>query len=276
MMAIVITQASKELTFSGMNDLGIAKGFDLQFTQADKSRTLHLCLGKEDNRVLVTGTTPMTRQAAVLKAIDDLGQWAQPIKIWLVGEKTGGGSVHSPVVDFITHVKPLYGKLTIGDFASADPALTYPGNGSGRVLSHEMNGRYYFEYGGLFERNDKYRGFDCTTFPMALLSIAKLPSPGYGKQLCTAVGAVECGLEQMSSKALSGKFKEDSIPRGLYILFSAAHVMLYNSDINTLYEFNFGGFKKTPAAQRHLSAPQDLWWMRKLNKKYRPCFEYGG
>ena len=276
-MAVVSKSAAGVgLSLSGMNDLGLLSGFDLQYSLADKSKTLNLCLGKEDNRVVITGTSPKSRQAAVLKAIDDLGQWGEPIKIWLVADKAGAATARSAAVDFVTHVKPFFGDLTVGDIAADDPPMTYPGNGSGRVLSHSINGRYYFEYGGRLERDAKYRGFDCTTFPMALLSIPKLPYPGYGKQLCIAAGADECGLEQMSSKALATKFKEDKIPRGIYILFSAGHVMLYNSDINTLYEFNHGGFKRTPAAQRHLSAPQDLWWMRKLDEKYRPAFEYGG
>ena len=52
----------------------------------------------------------------------------------------------------------------------------------------------------------------------------------------------------------------------------ADKVLLDNSDINTLYEFNYGGFRATPAAQRPLHAPRDLWWMRKLNESYRPLF----
>ena len=48
--------------------------------------------------------------------------------------------------------------------------------------------------------------------------------------------------------------------------------MLYNSDINTLYENTIGGFKTTPAGQRQLQAPQGLWWMRKPGDAYSSSF----
>jgi len=267
-------QAAHGLSFSGMTDKGIGGGFDLQYHLADKSRQLYLCIGKEDNRVLVSGTTPKTRQADVLAAIDDLGHWAQPVKIWLVAEKAGADPLRTASVDYMAHVKPFYGDLTIADIAADAPAMVYAGNGFGRLLSPSINDRYYFVYGGRFETKDKFRGFDCTSFPMALLSIDSLPQPGYGKQLCDAAGATKCDLEQVHYKALSEKFRKDSIDRGIYILFSAGHVLLYNSDINMLYEFTHGGFKATPAAQRALDkAPQGLWWMRKLDDKYKPRFK---
>jgi hypothetical protein len=76
--------------------------------------------------------------------------------------------------------------------------------------------------------------------------------------ICDACGAAKCDLEQVKGTVLAKKFKDDEIPNGLYILFSEGHVLLYNSDINTLYEFNYGGFRATPAAQRPLHAPRDL------------------
>lgn len=267
------SQSSAGISLKGMSDLGVGYGFDIQYSLADKSKTLYLCVGEDDNRVVVTGTTHKSRQAPILKAIDDLGQWAQPIKIWLVAEKSGSPPVVSSQVNFITHVKPFCGALNIGDIAADDPAMTYPGKGKGRLLTESINEKYYFQYAGRFEKEADNRGFDCTSFPMALLSIPSLPAPGYGKQLCMAAGAIECELEQVHSKVLSDKFSKDQIPRGLYILFSAGHVMLYNSDINTLYEFNYGGFWLTSAGQKLLQAPQDLWWMRKLDEKYRPCFK---
>jgi hypothetical protein len=144
--------------------------------------------------------------------------------------------------------------------------------GKGRLLSKLINNRYYFIYGGKLETDEAMRGFDCTSFPMALLSIPRIDSPGYGKQLCDAAGAVKCDLEQVKSAELHKRLQEDTISNGIYILFSAGHVMLYNSDENILYEFTYGGFKSTPAGQRPLHAPQDLWWMRKLDEDYRPLF----
>jgi len=77
------------LNFTKMTDLGISRGFDLQYSLVDKSLKLYLCVGQEDNRVLVTGTTPLSRQAAVLSAIDQFGKWGQTIQLWMVSEKNG-------------------------------------------------------------------------------------------------------------------------------------------------------------------------------------------
>jgi hypothetical protein len=261
-----------QLTFTGMTHLGLSAGYDLQYTVKDHALKVYLCVGREDNRVLVTGTTRLSRQAAVLNAIDQFGKWGQKIQLWTIGEKNGAVSVKTAPVDYLSHVKPFYGKLQIKDIAADQPRMTYPGNGKGRVLSEAINNRYYFQLGGKLETSDSNRGFDCTTFPMALLSIKSLPQPGYGKQLCDAAAAAKCDLEQLKSADLAQRFKDDTIAVGLYILFSAGHVILYNSDINTLYEFNFGGFRSTPAAQRQLQAPQDLWWMRKLSEDYRGRF----
>jgi hypothetical protein len=261
-----------QLTFTGMTHLGLSAGYDLQYTVKDHALKVYLCVGREDNRVLVTGTTRLSRQAAVLNAIDQFGKWGQKIQLWTIGEKNGAVSVKTAPVDYLSHVKPFYGKLQIKNIAADQPRMTYPGNGKGRVLSEAINNRYYFQLGGKLETSDSNRGFDCTTFPMALLSIKSLPQPGYGKQLCDAAAAAKCDLEQLKSADLAQRFKDDTIAVGLYILFSAGHVILYNSDINTLYEFNFGGFRSTPAAQRQLQAPQDLWWMRKLSEDYRGRF----
>ena len=272
-MATLTTSGSSHgLSFSGMNHLGLGHGFNLDFNVFDKTAKVYLCVGTDDNRVLVTGTTPRSRQEAVLAAIDKLGKWAQKIDLWMVSEKNGTTAAKTAPVKFLTHVKPYDGRLTITDFAAAQPRLTYPGNGHGRVLSERMNNRYYFALGGLLETVELNRGFDCTTFPMALLSIRHLPAPGYGKQLCDAAGAVQCELEQLERSDLEQRFADDSIPAGIYIVFSAGHVLLYNSDVNTLYEFNYGGFRATPAGERPMHAPQNLWWVRKLDEKYRPCF----
>lgn len=259
------------LTFTGMTHMGLGIGYDLQYNVTDNALTVYLCVGTENNRVLVTGTSRLTRQEAVLDAIDQFGTWGQNIQLWMVGKKNGAIAVRTAPVSYLAHVKPFYGNLCLTDIAADQPRMTYPGNGKGRVLSKAINDRYYFHLGGKLETSDVNRGFDCTTFPMALLSIPFLPQPGYGKQLCDAAQAVQCDLEQLKSADLAQRFTDNTIPNGIYVLFSAGHVMLYNSDINTLYEFNYGGFQVTPAAQKRLRAPQDLWWMRKISETYRGC-----
>ncbi|HEY7235158.1 MAG TPA: hypothetical protein VH539_13485 [Gemmatimonadaceae bacterium] len=267
-----LTGTSTGLTFKGMTHLGISRGYDLQYSVADRTAKLYLCVGDEDNRVLISGTTPASRQDAVLDAIDETQCWSQKVNLWMVAEKNGRAVAKTTPVKFLTHVKPYYGRLTISQIATDYPKMTYPGNGNGRTLTKAINNRYYFRNGDKLETTPLNRGFDCTTFPMALLAIPSLPQPGYGKQLAEAAGAVPCDLEQMQSSDLHQKFADNTIPNGLYVLFSAGHVMLYHSDINWLFEFNYGGYRDTPAPDRELKAPQNLWWMRKLDERYRACF----
>jgi hypothetical protein len=260
------------LRFSKMTSYGIGRGMDLQYGLTDATQTAELCVGDEDNRVVITRTTPSSREAAVLDAIDTFGKWGEEIQLWMISTKNGETTGRTDPVKYRTHVKPFYGKLTISDIAKDDPPMTYPGNGFGRVLSPQINGRYYFKYAGAYETDNAKRGFDCTTFPMALFSIPNLPPPGYGKQLADAAGATKCDYEQKKSSELEKEFQENSTPGGLYILFSEGHVRLYNSDINTLYEFTYGGFKQTPAGLQTMTAAHNLWWMRKLPETYRPNF----
>ena len=272
-MALPSKPANAGLQFSGMTDLGINRGFDLQYHVGDKAATTYLCVGSDTNRVLVTHTTPHSRQAAVLDAIDELRKWGASIQLWMVAERDGAVTGKSPSVAYTAHVQPYAGELRISSIATAKPPLLYPGNGVGRLLSRRINERYYFIYNGRLETNPMMRGFDCTSFPMAVLEIASLAQPGYGKQLCEAAEATKCDIEQISSGALESRFKENSIPPGKYILFSEGHVMLYDSDVNTLYEFNFGGFfESSPASERRLKAKHDLWWMRKLGVEYNSAF----
>ncbi|MFL5070566.1 MAG: hypothetical protein ACJ8D9_13360 [Xanthobacteraceae bacterium] len=269
--AAVATPADVGLKYTSLNWLGLNGGVDLTYKIADKTAEVYLCVGAEDNRVLITGTTPAGRRDDVLDAIDEFGKWGENIKTWMVAEKSGAVVARSPVVNHLAHVKPFYGELTISDIAN--DGMTYAGNGIGRWLSPRINERYYFIYGSKLENSNPMRGFDCTTFPMALFGMQRLPQPGYGKQLCDALGATTCGLEQIKRADLEQKFKDDSIPIGIYVLFSEGHVLLYNSDINTLYEFTYGGFKQTPAAERPMKATHNLWWMRKLTETYRSCFQ---
>lgn len=244
------------LTFTGMNDLGISKGFELKFHNGDPSAQLYLYIGHEANRVLISGTTPLSRQGAVLAAIDQFSNWGIPINVWMGSERNGTRAALTRPVSYVTHVKPFCGQLNITGIANDDPKMTYSGNGFGRLLSRQINGRYYFVHGGKLETAPRMRGFDCTTFPMALFGIHRgLPGKGYGKDLCDLLKASRCGLEEIRSIHLKQMFIEDTIPNGVYVLFSQGHVLLYNSDLNILYEFTYGGFQRNLAPRRpHLHA----------------------
>lgn len=261
------------LTFSKMTDHGVKSGFDLAFGCNDHSATCYLCVNSTDNRVLITGTTPKSRRDTVLQAIDNTKKWGTNILLWMIAEKDKKVVAESGKVNYLAHVQPFDGNLTIGNIANQSLKLTYPGNGTGRLLSEEINGKRYFIYAGRFEALNANRGFDCTSFPMVLFEIARLAAPGYGKQVGEALSVVTCDLEQVSKLVLEAHFKANDIPAGIYLLFSEGHVLLYNSDINTLYEFNFGGFRATLASERDMAAKHGLWWMRKIPETYRSQFK---
>jgi len=251
----------------------LRRGFDLGFSVSDPSLTLFLCVGQATNRVQITGTTPMSRLAPILKAIDDFGTWAAPIDMWMVAEQQGAIVAESAKTKHITHVKPYFGALTLSGFEADLPKLTYPGIGVGRWLTAPMNDRYYFRYGSRLETDPAMRGFDCTTLPMALLGLQTLPAPGYGKQLCDAAGATNVGLEQLKTDDLKliftgarAPFRFGMVQPGAYLIFSEKHVLLYDATQNLLYESNVGiAFKRWRASEREMKRPpNDLWWMRKL------------
>jgi hypothetical protein len=164
------------LTFTAMTPLKSLGGFDLKYSLTDKAATAYLCVGKEDNRVKVTGTTPSSRRDSVLDAIDQFGKWGESIQLWMISEKNGTITARTKPLSCTTHVKPYYGELKISEIAK--DGMIYPGNGLGRLLSPRINNRYYFVYGGKFETDNNMRGFDCTSFPMALFSLRSLTSPG--------------------------------------------------------------------------------------------------
>jgi hypothetical protein len=265
-----------------MEHLGLGYGYDLDYDVADNQTSLvYLCVGDMDNRVLISHTNRLSRQPSVLAAIDDFGQWAKPIDLWMVVEKRGAITETTPPVKFLTHVKPYYGPLTLNGFGNDNPPMTYAGNGFGRLFSQQINGRYYFKYAGKLETDPTRRGLDCTTFPIVLLELSVGSGPT-GKDVADAADATACDLEELTPAELEQHFKANDIPNGIYIVFGtwgtegAGHVLLYDSDINWLFEFNLGGdrgYRDGPAGQRgfqHTAGAK--WWVRKLDEKYRPKF----
>jgi hypothetical protein len=166
--------------------------------------------------------------------------------------------------------------------------MTYAGNGAGRLFSSKINGRYYFKYGGRLETDPDRRGLDCTTFPIVLLELeGDLPKKPAGQgpsgeDVADAAGATTCDLEELTPAQLEQHFKAGDIPGGIYIVFGtwgshgAGHVLLYDANINWLFEFNVGGdrgYRDEPAPQRSFPhTPGAKWWVRKLDETYRPKF----
>ena len=193
-----------------MRHLGLSHGYDIDFYQQDKSSLLFLCVGNKGNRVLISGTTPFSRQAAILNAIDELGVWGARIDVWLTTEKHGKLVYTSTRRSFRTHVKPYFGRLKILDInQDADLRKTYTGIGIGRTLTGLINGRYYFRNGNALETKERYRGFDCTTFPISLFSIKNYTAHGYGLHVAILAGICKFKSERMTTNELKKRFEKN-------------------------------------------------------------------
>ena len=164
------------LVFAKMTHLGMnSGGMDLSYSVADKNLRVHLCVGEESNKVLVTGTTPMSRQGAVLNAIDSLKKWAQNITLWMIAEKNGVVIARTAPVNYLTHVRPFYGSLTTSAIAGDDPPMKYSRQREGppAVVPDEWKVSLFHEWREVGNRRAE-SGNRLPTYPMALLEIKYL------------------------------------------------------------------------------------------------------
>ena len=262
---------------NGMRHLGLSRGYDIDFNPQHSSINVYLYLGSKENRVLISGTSPLSRQPAILEAIDQFGVWGNKIDIWLALERNGKRIQTTSHRSFRTHVKPYFGRLKILEMnQDVDLRKTYAGIGTGRTLSGLINGRYYFRNGSTLETKNRFRGFDCTSFPLTLFLIKNFPPRGYGLHVGILSGICKHKLERLKTKELKKRFIEKSLPQGVYIIFSEGHVMLYDSyyGLNMIFEWNKGGLIITPAEERKLRSKNNLWWIGELPDKCRQCFPY--
>jgi hypothetical protein len=230
-----------------------------------------LCLEDADNRLDITGGYNSSKLPALLELVRGIDAWGKTVKSWgVVTQQNGTQVVETPAQDFACPVKPFDGPFTFDGFRSNVPPLTYPGNGHGRTLTH-INGRYYFYNAGLLETDNAKRGFDCTTFPMALFRTSVNMTGKYGTALAVALGATPCDMEQKKTadvKAFFADARKGAL--GLYFMWSAGHVVLVKDA--TIHEFTYGGYNRTPAASwgGYKFAAQGLWWVRKLPATLNP------
>ena len=168
-------------------------------------------------------------------------------------------------------VAPYADGLTFDAIAKAIPKMTYPGNGKGRLLTDLIGAKRYFKYGGRFETDNAMRGFDCTTFPIALFSCNINMGDKHGTPLADALGATKCSMEQKKPEEVKAFFNDATTgAKGLYFMWSAGHIILAKDA--TIHEFTYGGYKRTAASlwEGYPKAPQKLWWVRKLPSTYAP------
>ena len=221
---------------------------------------LYLCVGSADNRVDITGGYNASKMDALFRCLVSHNVWAQQIDCWAVAD--GGGE--STKQKMLAPVQPFDGPLTFDGMKTAVPKLTYPGNGKGRTLTDLVADKYWFRNGSALETDNTMRGFDCTTFPMALFSVYPNMSEAYGTKLADALGAQKCDLEQLNWKQAQAQFQYPVALMGFYYVWSAGHVVLVCDAI--MHQFNNGGYLECTAAswEGWKKAPQGLWWIRKL------------
>lgn len=198
----------------------------------------------------------------LLELMAKLGAWGSELDCSIVIQEKGKTVASSRPQTLLCPVPPLAGPLTLASIPNERPKLTYPGNGHGRLLK-EIGGKYYFVHGSQFETDLEMRGFDCTTFPMALLGCKVNMAGKYGTALADALGARRCAMEMKQEAAIKAFFS-DKGRAGTFFMWSAGHVVIVKNAV--IYEFTLGGFKRSTAGdwRGYRRAPQKLWWIRKL------------
>lgn len=231
---------------------------------------LYVCLTDADNRLDITHGISTANLPNFLALVEGANGWGTTLRAWAVLEVNGKFVSETPAQDFDAPVKPFGGTFTFAGFESEIPKLTYPGNGHGRLLT-TIGGKYYFVNGGMLETDNAKRGFDCTTFPMALFQKTINMTGKYGTALADALGATKCEMEQKKKADVKAFFADTTKGgTGLYFMWSAGHVVLVKNA--TIHEFTYGGYKKSPAASwgGYDRAAQGLWWIRKLPASLNP------
>jgi hypothetical protein len=226
----------------------------------------YLCIEDADNRLDITAKYGQAQMAALLECIDEVDGWDRTLRCWAVMEQTGKRLGETPAQDLKAPVKPLDAPITLDRIVTANPRLTYPGNGFGRTLTKTaIGGKFYFRNGSLLETDSTKRGFDCTTFPMSLFSTYPNMAQKYGTALADALGASKCDMEQKKEADLKAFFADKTKgATGSYFMWSAGHVVLVKD--GRIHEFTYGGYQANDFQTwgGYKKAPQGLWWVRKL------------
>ena len=255
-------------------------GYNVRFKGPVGSRAF-LCVGDANARVdlgLVTHGInapfkgdPYAELCALLRIIRQKGAWATPISCWITFEKNGApaGSTNHQKLD--APVEPLEGMVTTRLLRSQSGKLGYsPKNAAGvhdgRVLTpFYLDGYRYFTHAFRFETVSSCRGFDCTTFPLALAFLEVVKQPGYGKQVSEQLFASMCGLEQLKPKEMFELWQNPIATRGSYIAFSSSHVVMVNNAVTHEFtDHSPAGYQTFPGAQHERWNATNLWWVRKL------------
>lgn len=95
---------------------------------------------------------------------------------------------------------------------------------TGTILSHGIDGKYFFIFGGKFETDSNRRGFDCTTYVGAAGGLADgRGQGGTGETVAVALGGKSCDMEHKHPHAIEQFFAEHNT--GTYVMWSHGHVV---------------------------------------------------
>ena len=224
-----------------------------------------LTLGSAENLLDITGRSRddvlgKDNLIQFLKLISQTGSWGQSADCKVLMYIDNKLAASSNVRKLACPVKPYFGPVTFDGIRMENPPLTYPGKGVGRIWTL-IDGKRYFCLSGKLETDNSKRGFDCTTFPMALYDCYPNMNQKYGTALADALHAQKCNMEQKKAEEVKAFFSKEG-RQGTYFVWSAGHVVLVENAI--IHEFTYGGYKRTLASDWSGRAPQGLWWVRKL------------
>lgn len=228
---------------------------------------VYFCVGDAGNRIEITGGySTATHLPQLIRCFRRCAQWGQDVNCWLNVEVSGydPNLPASEIKQIRTPVQPIDWPLNTRKIATAAPALTYPGNGWGRVLSEQFDGQRYFYIAGGFETNPAYRGFDCTSFPEALYcdlfpnGYPDLSAGNSGPIIADALGAQACDMEAKDGETLRQLLLDRQDEISVYLVWRHySHILLCKVDTvagsRWFHEFNLGGYLRTPLAERELS-----------------------
>jgi hypothetical protein len=196
--------------------------------------------------------------------------WGKPVDVQLMATRGETVVARSNVASLACPVQPLSGPITprrLGGLGDTGPKLKYTGNGTGRMLRlPAIQGKYYFKWGGKFETDDRMRGFDCTTFVGSVFGFpfdGHWPSNANGLTVATKLGAIPCNIEQRPGSEVKSFFASGpgGGRRGVFVTWSAGHVVLIIDGVVHEYGHSKNGYAETPIERWY---NQGHWTVRQV------------
>lgn len=273
--------ASATLTLNPIT-LGLIRngGYVITYAgQVPTGATLLLGLPDTTRSVDVTGRPKNdlldpARLKKLLALFHQLNAWGNPVTVQLHAVQGGHTVAQSNTQTLRAPVRPHCGCLNpaLGK-GDCGPRLCYTGVQTGRMLYQpDIDGRYYYAFGGKFETDNAKRGLNCITYVGAVCGVD--PSTGamgaYGTQLANHLGAIKIGMEQKSKQECLAFFTTDGtrsqLRKGTYIVWNGGHTVLVVDGVVHEFALSKNGYNQTPVAQWHFA--NGPFWVRQLRVNF--------